>query len=208
MDEAEAAAGEAAPAAAEASPGDGRGRPGAKRVTFPSDEDIVSGAVEPKDPWRHAQNVTVEEILAAYRQACQKLNCRQIPKLLKQIQEFKDLTPRIDCLDLKGEKLDYRSCEAMEEIFKRLQFKLLDLEQTSLDEDGASALFDMIEYYESATHLNIGSNKHLGARGWQAAAHMMRKEFPGISRRILEFPKFLEFLSFSPQIPGNSLEFP
>lgn len=56
MDEAEAAAGEAAPAAAEASsPGDGRGRPGAKRVTFPSDEDIVSGAVEPKDPWRHGE---------------------------------------------------------------------------------------------------------------------------------------------------------
>ncbi|XP_055004027.1 protein phosphatase 1 regulatory subunit 37 [Boleophthalmus pectinirostris] len=26
---------------------------GGKRVTFPSDEDIVSGAVEPKDPWRH-----------------------------------------------------------------------------------------------------------------------------------------------------------
>lgn len=24
-----------------------------KRVTFPSDEDIISGAVEPKDPWRH-----------------------------------------------------------------------------------------------------------------------------------------------------------
>uniref|UniRef100_A0A8C3Q8B8 Protein phosphatase 1 regulatory subunit 37 n=1 Tax=Geospiza parvula TaxID=87175 RepID=A0A8C3Q8B8_GEOPR len=72
-------------------------------------------------------------------------------------------------------QLDYRSCEAMEEIFKRLQFKLLDLEQTSLDEDGASALFDMIEYYESATHLNIDANKHLGPRGWQAAAHMMRK---------------------------------
>uniref|UniRef100_A0A8C0U929 Uncharacterized protein n=1 Tax=Cyanistes caeruleus TaxID=156563 RepID=A0A8C0U929_CYACU len=45
---------------------------------------------------------------------------------------------------------------------------------------GASALFDMIEYYESATHLNIGSNKHLGPRGWQAAAHMMRKvRIPG-----------------------------
>ncbi|NXK91731.1 PPR37 phosphatase, partial [Formicarius rufipectus] len=121
------------------------------------------------------QNVTVEEILASYRQACQKLNCRQIPKLLKQIQEFKDLAPRIDCLDLKGEKLDYKACEALEEIFKRLQFKLVDLEQTSLDEDGASALFDMIEYYESATHLNISFNKHIGTRGWQAAAHMMRK---------------------------------
>ncbi|KAM6307759.1 protein phosphatase 1 regulatory subunit 37 [Podargus strigoides] len=154
---------------------EGRLRPGAKRVTFPSDEDIVSGAVEPKDPWRHAQNVTVDEILSSYKQACQKLNCKQIPKLLKQIQEFKDLAPRIDCLDLKGEKLDYKACEALEEIFKRVQFKLVDLEQTSLDEDGASALFDMIEYYESATHLNISSNKHIGTRGWQAAAHMMRK---------------------------------
>ncbi|XP_066494863.1 protein phosphatase 1 regulatory subunit 37 [Tiliqua scincoides] len=154
---------------------DGKLKPGAKHVTFPSDEDIVSGAVEPKDPWRHAQNVTVEEIIAAYKQACQKLNCKQIPKLLKQIQEFKDLSPRIDCLDLKGEKLDYKACESLEEVFKRLQFKIVDLEQTNLDEDGASALFDMIEYYESATHLNISFNKHIGTRGWQAAAHMMRK---------------------------------
>lgn len=28
---------------------------GAKRVTFPSDEAIVSGSVEPKDPWRHGE---------------------------------------------------------------------------------------------------------------------------------------------------------
>lgn len=156
-------------------PADGRLKAAAKRVTFPSDEDIVSGAVEPKDPWRHAQNVTVDEVISAYKQACQKLNCRQIPKLLRQLQEFTDLGHRIDCLDLKGEKLDYRACEALEEVFKRLQFKVVDLEQTNLDEDGASALFDMIEYYESATHLNISFNKHIGTRGWQAAAHMMRK---------------------------------
>ncbi|XP_064408661.1 protein phosphatase 1 regulatory subunit 37 isoform X2 [Latimeria chalumnae] len=155
--------------------GNGKHKHGAKRVTFPSDEDIVSGAVEPKNPWRHAQNVTVEEILAAYRQTCQKLNCKPMTKLLKQIQEFKDLTQRIDCLDLKGEKLDYKACEALEEVFKRVQFKVVDLEQTNLDEDGASALFDMIEYYESATQLNISFNKHIGTRGWQAAAHMMRK---------------------------------
>uniref|UniRef100_A0AAR2KQX8 Protein phosphatase 1 regulatory subunit 37 n=1 Tax=Pygocentrus nattereri TaxID=42514 RepID=A0AAR2KQX8_PYGNA len=148
---------------------------GAKRVTFPSDEEIVSGSVEPKDPWRHAQNVTVEEILNAYRQACQKLNCKPIPKVLKQIQDLTELTQRNECLDLKGEKLDYKACESLEEIFKRVQFKVVDLEQTNLDEDGASALFDMIEYYESATHLNISFNKHIGTRGWQAAAHMMRK---------------------------------
>uniref|UniRef100_A0A673B4C2 Protein phosphatase 1 regulatory subunit 37 n=1 Tax=Sphaeramia orbicularis TaxID=375764 RepID=A0A673B4C2_9TELE len=150
-------------------------KPSGKRVTFPSDEDIVSGAVEPKDPWRHAQNVTVEEILSSYKQGCQKLNCKPIPKVLKQIQELKDLTQRNECLDLKGEKLDYKACESLEEILKRVQFKVIDLEQTNLDEDGASALFDMIEYYESATHLNISFNKHIGTRGWQAAAHMMRK---------------------------------
>lgn len=33
--------------------GDDKLKAGGKRVTFPSDEDIVSGAVEPKDPWRH-----------------------------------------------------------------------------------------------------------------------------------------------------------
>lgn len=32
--------------------GDSKNKSG-KRVTFPSDEDIISGAVEPKDPWRH-----------------------------------------------------------------------------------------------------------------------------------------------------------
>ncbi|CAK6963414.1 protein phosphatase 1 regulatory subunit 37 [Scomber scombrus] len=155
--------------------GDDKHKPSGKHVTFPTDEDIVSGAVEPKDPWRHAQNVTVDEILSSYKQACQKLNCKPIPKVLKQIQELKDLTQRNECLDLKGEKLDYKACESLEEILKRVQFKVIDLEQTNLDEDGASALFDMIEYYESATHLNISFNKHIGTRGWQAAAHMMRK---------------------------------
>lgn len=33
-----------------------------------------------------AHNVTVEEILSSYKQACQKLNCKAIPKVLKQIQ--------------------------------------------------------------------------------------------------------------------------
>lgn len=33
-----------------------------------------------------AHNVTVEEILSSYKQACQKLNCKPIPKVLKQIQ--------------------------------------------------------------------------------------------------------------------------
>uniref|UniRef100_A0A6Q2WX78 Protein phosphatase 1 regulatory subunit 37 n=1 Tax=Esox lucius TaxID=8010 RepID=A0A6Q2WX78_ESOLU len=120
-----------------------------KRVTFPSDEDIVSGAVEPKDPWRHAQNVTVDEIITAYRQACVKLNCKPIPKVLKQMQELKDLTQRNECLDLKGEKLDYKACESLEEVFKRVQFKVVDLEQTNLDEDVGLPLPAIIIYFEN-----------------------------------------------------------
>lgn len=34
-----------------------------------------------------------------------------------------------------GEKLDYKACESLEEILKRVQFKVIDLEQTNLDED-------------------------------------------------------------------------
>lgn len=34
-----------------------------------------------------------------------------------------------------GEKLDYKACESLEEVLKRVQFKVVDLEQTSLDED-------------------------------------------------------------------------
>lgn len=43
---------------------------------------------------------------------------------------------RRDTLHLvPGEKLDYKTCEALEEVFKRLQFRVVDLEQTNLDED-------------------------------------------------------------------------
>ncbi|MEQ2207966.1 hypothetical protein XENOCAPTIV_021985 [Xenoophorus captivus] len=35
----------------------------------------------------------------------------------------------------KCEKLDYKACESLEEILKRVQFKVIDLEQTNLDED-------------------------------------------------------------------------
>lgn len=43
--------------------------------------------------------------------------------------------PSKDACPFPGEKLDYKTCEALEEVFKRLQFKVVDLEQTNLDED-------------------------------------------------------------------------
>ncbi|XP_067894243.1 protein phosphatase 1 regulatory subunit 37 [Heterodontus francisci] len=102
----------------------------------------------------------------------------QIEYVISIVFDFQELTEthhRIKCLDLKGEKLDYESCEALEEIFKWIQFKLINLEWAKLDEDGASALFDIMEYYDSAVHLSISFTKHIGSRGWVAAAQLIRK---------------------------------
>lgn len=33
----------------------------------------------------------------------------------------------------------------------------------------------MLEYYESARHLNISSNQSIGIHGWQACANMIKK---------------------------------
>jgi protein phosphatase 1 regulatory subunit 37 len=82
---------------------------------------------------------------------------------------------RNECLDLKGEILGSMHCETLEEVLKRVQFKNINLEATSLDDEGAVALFDMVEYYESATHLNISCNKNIGVRGWQACSRMIKK---------------------------------
>lgn len=39
----------------------------------------------------------------------------------------------------------------------------------------AIALFDMLDFYESAICLNISSNNDIGTRGWQACARTLKK---------------------------------
>ncbi|XP_033607149.1 uncharacterized protein LOC111863928 isoform X3 [Cryptotermes secundus] len=82
---------------------------------------------------------------------------------------------RNECLDLKGHTLCSMQCETLEEVLKRVQFKNIDLEATSLDDESSVALFDMVEYYESAVHLNISGNENIGVRGWQACSRMIKK---------------------------------
>ncbi|KAJ8309009.1 hypothetical protein KUTeg_013883 [Tegillarca granosa] len=74
-----------------------------------------------------------------------------------------------------GEKLDIRHCECLEEILRRVQFRTIDLEACHLDDETAVALFDMIEYYESACKVNISFNKNISFRGWQSCARLIRK---------------------------------
>ncbi|PRD29003.1 UNVERIFIED_CONTAM: Protein phosphatase 1 regulatory subunit 37 [Trichonephila clavipes] len=40
---------------------------------------------------------------------------------------------------------------------------------------GAAAIFDMIEYYDTTSHLNISGNKNIGNQGWQACSKMLKR---------------------------------
>lgn len=146
-----------------------------RRICFPSD-DFISGYHEPPDPWKNAPSCTSEELVAAYKKSCDLNATKPSAKVLQQLQSINPSQgKREEVLTLKGEKLDQRQCETIEEILRRVQFKLLDVEACHLDDECAQALFDMIEYYESACQLNISFNKNISVRGWQACARLVRR---------------------------------
>lgn len=146
-----------------------------RRVTFPDDDTIVTGYFDAPDPWSDDYKVTMDNIVAAYRAACWKQGVKPLQRVLQQLQTAQASESFEIELNLKGENLDYHHCEALEEVFKRLRFKILQLEATHLDDEGAAAIFDMIEYYDSTTHLNISFNKTIGNQGWQACSKMLKK---------------------------------
>lgn len=146
-----------------------------RRVYFPEGGTIVAGFMDPPKPWNDAASCSTEDLVCAYQVACEKHGVKVIPKLLQQLQAINDFSDRNETLTLRGERLDQRHCETIEEILRRVQFRTIDLEATHLDVEGAVALFDMIEYYQSATRLNISYNRNMGPRGWQAFARMLKK---------------------------------
>lgn len=147
----------------------------AKRgITFPPDN-FVSGYCEPPDPWKTVSKSTPNEIAAAYKKSCEKHGTKHLSKVIQQIEGFVCNGKREEKLVLKGEKLDIKQCESLEEILRRVQFKSIDLESCHLDDESAVVWFDMIEYYESAVHLNISYNKNISIRGWQSCARLTRR---------------------------------
>ncbi|KMR00327.1 leucine-rich repeat-containing protein 68 [Lasius niger] len=97
------------------------------RVSFPAnDNHLVTGYLEPANPWRHAENVNREDLIFSYKESCARHNTEPLLNVLVQLKS-------------------------------------------------SVILFDMLEYYESAKHLNISFNPEIGARGWQACSHMIKK---------------------------------
>lgn len=147
-----------------------------RRVSFPANDNLlVTGYLEPANPWKLAENVNHEDLISAYKESCIKHNTDPLEIVISQLETLDISKKNSELLNLKGQPLDPDHCEPLEEIFKRVQFNKVDLEATSLNDESSVILFDMLEYYESAKHLNISSNHGIGVHGWHACANLIRK---------------------------------
>lgn len=145
-----------------------------RKVSFPEDSQLVR-ALDPVDPWEHGGNHSNKEVIDAYRNTCSRLKIKPCEKLIKQLEACESFKDRIDVIDLRGSKLDVKNCEALEEVFRRVRTKTLDLENTGLDDDGAVSLLEMVEFYKTTCKLNLAYNTKIKIRGWQALSRTLKK---------------------------------
>ncbi|XP_055017539.1 protein phosphatase 1 regulatory subunit 37 [Boleophthalmus pectinirostris] len=145
-----------------------------KHVSFPPDEQIVSGFAELQH--KNADRcLTLTEVMAAYQQSCSKHQVQPNARVLELLQQGACVGGSVKCLDLKGERLEHRACEALETVLKWLHFDFISLQAAQLEENGAASLLDMILYYESTTHLDISDNSAMATSGWRALAHLIKQ---------------------------------
>ncbi|XP_077302764.1 uncharacterized protein LOC143923117 isoform X2 [Arctopsyche grandis] len=148
-----------------------------RTVTFRDEATLVTGYLEPDNPWTHVEETSGEELVLGYIQSCRKHNTAAIESVMDQLKEMKVVSAscRQGTLTLAGCALTPVACEALESILKKVRFQRIDLHDCQLNDDAAVALFDMVEYYESATELDISGNKGLGIPAWQACSKMLHK---------------------------------
>lgn len=81
------------------------------------------------------ENVTIELLTTKYQESCERHNTESLLSVLNQIKSFNLNLERNECLDLKGVMLNNVDWESLEEIFKRVQFKIINVEATGLNDD-------------------------------------------------------------------------
>lgn len=116
-----------------------------------------------------------QELSTLYRRSCEKHKTSPIASIIEHLESDVSLesstSARTEVLNLRNETLSHGSCEALEELFKRVKYRAIDLTSCSLDDVSATALFDMIEYYEACNELNISENPNIKNRGWQSCKY-------------------------------------
>lgn len=114
---------------------------------------------------------SAEELSNLYKKSCDKHKTEPISAIIEHLESLnleKSLNERTEVLNLNHHALSHDSCEALEELFKRLKYRSIDLTSCSLDDVSATSLFDMIEYYEACNDLNISENTNIKNRGIQS----------------------------------------
>lgn len=124
-----------------------------------------------------------KELSSLYRKSCEKHNTAPISSIVEHLEAINlesPTTTRTEVLNLRYETLSHESCEALEELFKRVKYKAIDLTSCSLDDVSATAIFDMIEYYEACNDLNISENINIKNRGWQSCKYSLSTLLKGL----------------------------
>ncbi|KAL5967119.1 Protein phosphatase 1 regulatory subunit 37 [Taenia solium] len=132
--------------------------PNNRHVRFPEDDSIILGCLEPFRPT--PDNCTSDELIAAYIASCKLYKTPTVDFLLEQLRgiDLSICNERYSRLCLRGIKLSRFQIETLEEVFRRVHFQEVDLEDTFLDEASATALFDMMLHYETCVDLSISLN--------------------------------------------------
>ncbi|CAH0730919.1 unnamed protein product, partial [Brenthis ino] len=151
-----------------------------RKVCFPHDDHLVTQYFEPANPWQDIPNTTRAQLAAEYLESCRCHGTPPIDSVLEQIRELPDNTiggstraPRLALTDCS--LLGTTPTDALEALLRKVQFRRLEIDHADIDDEGAEALFDMVEYYESTNAISIIGPRQFGIRGWQAASRMIKK---------------------------------
>ncbi|KAL9694258.1 hypothetical protein quinque_013543 [Culex quinquefasciatus] len=147
-----------------------------RRVSFPQDAQLITGYLEPIDPWACVAIISAPELTDLYSKSCAKHSTEPLPVILEHIKSLHlTMNQRVPLLSLRDQNLNHGSCEALEEVLKRVQYKSINLSHAGLDDVSASVLFDMIEYYEATNELDFSDNLSMTNKSWLACINMIKK---------------------------------
>ncbi|XP_049285004.1 serine-rich adhesin for platelets [Anopheles funestus] len=146
-----------------------------RRVSFPKDAQLITGYLDPVNPWASISICETPELLELYRSSCRRHNTMPLKTVLEHLQSIDVTKGRVPLLSLKDQHLSYSGCEALEEIFKHVQYRCIDLSHSGLDDVTATVMFDIIEYYEAANELDISDNLQMSGKSWTACINMIKK---------------------------------
>jgi hypothetical protein len=120
-----------------------------RRVSFPV-QHLVTGYFEASNPFAHIRTYSSQELVSIYQESCQHHETTPMACVLDYLADLEvvEALCRSAVLNLRDQQLTSADCEALEAILKRVQFRIIDLNNCGLDDASASSLFDMIEYYE------------------------------------------------------------